>query len=454
MTRKWLRSPLPHGRRNQSVTRKCAVVLTTGVILGTLSPTLSAAGVTQGRLHLDPAFGAGHGWVSTTVPGWSAASGVSVVLGDGRTMVAGQVFRGSESQIAVVRYLRNGRLDRSFAQGGIFRTRFPVAAGPIFATGIGVQKRTGKVVITGGYGQGSILVLRLRPQGGLDRSFGSRRGYVTTSVGGIGEALALAPDGGIVVGASNANAQGRPMIVARYTRNGGLDKSYGGDGVVSRMFWNPVTTASAAVSGLVLSRDGRVTASGHLDAIGGDGHGSAGLFRTDGRGRPVRSFGADGHRVVAFRSGDGKNAQWFPCALVPAGGGRVIVTGSGALPGEAGSLLSARLTARGRLDRAFGSAGDGRVVTNGVTGGNTTLCGAAKAPGGGIRVGVDRWLVGLTGSGHPDRTLSRSGVLPVRWPGAVTFESVPVSRSDELVAAGTAGSALFVSRYRRSAGLG
>ena len=181
------------------------------------------------------------------VPGWSAASGVSVALRNGRTMVAGQVFRGSESQIAVVRYLRNGRLDSSFPRG-IFRTRFRWRRAPSSPPVSASRNEPARVIITGGYGQGRSWSQRLRPQGGLDRSFGSG-GVVTTSVGGI-EAL-VSPGRRIVVGASNANAQGRPMIVARYKRNGGLDKSYGGNGVVSRMFWNPVTTASAAVSGLV-----------------------------------------------------------------------------------------------------------------------------------------------------------------------------------------------------------
>ena len=429
-----------------------AAIVVTGCAAGGLT---AANGASGSRLVPDPSFGAGRGWVSTSVKGWSAASGVAMVMPDGKSVVAGQVFRGSQSQIAIVRYLPDGRRDRSFGDGGRFLTRFPAAASPIFATAIGLQPRTGKVIISGGYGQGSILVVRLRPQGGLDRSFGpGRRGYVTTAVGGIGEAMGLAKDGAIVVGASNANAAGRPMVLARYTRSGRLDSTFGRDGLVSRMFWNSTTTSSAAVSGLVIGRSGGITASGHLDAIGGDGHGSAGVFRVDGSGRSVRSFGNGGHRVIAFRSTSGAFGQWFPCALVPAGGGRVIVTGSGALPGAAGSLLSARLTARGRLDVNFGSGGNGRVVTTGVTDGNTTTCGAASAPGGGIRVGIDRWLVGLTGRGRPDRALGRSGSLPIRTPGSVTLGSIPLSTSDELVASGTSGSRLFLTRYLRSSGLG
>ena len=156
-----------------------------------------------------------------------------------------------------------------------------------------------------------------------------------------------------------------------------------------------MTTSSAAVSGIVIGRGGGVTASGHLDAIGGDGHGSAGVFRVDDKGRAVRSFGTAGHRVVAFRSAAGALTSWFPCALVPARDGRVIVTGSGSLSGSSGALLTARLTSRGRLDRTSRSRGDGRVVSAGFTDGETTTCGAASSPGGGIRVGIDRWLIAL-----------------------------------------------------------
>ena len=329
--------------------------------------------------------------VSTTVPVVRCQRS-SVVLGDGRMMVAGQVFRTGVAD-------RGGALsaqrspDRFLARG-IFRTRFPGAAPsspPVSASRNEPTRWSSPADMV----RGRSWSMRLRPQGGLDRSFGSRR-VMTTSVGGIGEALALAP-GRRHRRRRVQRQRPRPSHDRRSVR-GMVDST----SPTAATVWCracsgiPSPPASAAVSGLVLSRDGRVTASGHLDAIGGDGHGSAGLFRTDGRGRPVRSFGADGHRVVAVPLGRRER----PVVPVRAGprrrwpGHRDRIR---ALPGEAGSLLSARLTARGRLDRAFGSAGDGRVVTNGVTGGNTTLCGAGEGtrrwdPGGcrSVARGADR----------------------------------------------------------------
>ena len=141
MTRKWLRSPLPHAGRNQSVTRQRAVVLTTGVISG--DPVADAVGMPgshQGRLHLDPAFGAGHGWYQRRVPGWSACQRVS----RGPAATAGRwspamVFRGWSRRSRWCGICSNGRLDPFRCQEA---SSEPGSGGvvPIFATGVSMSR--------------------------------------------------------------------------------------------------------------------------------------------------------------------------------------------------------------------------------------------------------------------------------------------------------------------------
>ena len=50
------------------------------------------------------------------------------------------------------------------------------------------------------------------------------------------------------------------------------------------------------MTGLAVTRDGGVIGAGHLDYIGSDGHGSAGIIRLSSRGTPVTSFGTRGPR--------------------------------------------------------------------------------------------------------------------------------------------------------------
>src|SRR3954466_10913698 len=141
------------------------------------------------------------GLAAAAAGGAPAAAGASVgtfgmaVQRDGKIVVAGRAGlapEGGKEFGAVVRYLSNGRLDRSFGGGdGVVLDR---SLEPF--TAVAVQ-RDGRIVLTAPIGE----VVRLLPDGRFDGNFGTRgkRGagassaYYPTSV-------AVAPDGGIFVG--------------------------------------------------------------------------------------------------------------------------------------------------------------------------------------------------------------------------------------------------------------
>jgi hypothetical protein len=105
------------------------------------------------RARPDPTFGGGRGWVTTRIPGaTSLAYGAAVIRG-GRIVIAGQASTSGgtgNGQIVVVRYRRDGRLDRSFGSRGVFKTALPAAAGPFFATSVVPERSTGKLLVAGG----------------------------------------------------------------------------------------------------------------------------------------------------------------------------------------------------------------------------------------------------------------------------------------------------------------
>jgi len=427
-----------------SVIRRLVLV---GLAVAVTSAPARASSEAQGARR-DLSFGAGRGWVTTRIPGVaSVAYGAATVPGGG-VVIAGQATTpAGAGQILVVRYQPDGRLDRSFGSRGIFRTALPAADGPFIATSIVAQRSTGRLLIAGGYGLGSMLVLRLTRAGRLDRTFGVKRtGIVTLSAGGIAQSLATQPGGGILLGGSNANRNGRPMVVARFTAGGVLDRRFGRGGLAQALFWNPDLAASAGVIGLATAPNGGVIASGHLDYIGSDGHGSAGVFRLSSTGRPVRSFGSGGHVEVAFRQPSGTFAQWFPCAMTIGARDLITVAGDGSA-GAGAAILSARLSPRGVLDPSYGRPGTGRVVTPGARSDSDTTCGATASAAGGLTVGVGSTVAQLRSDGTPDSRFARRGLITITQPRHVSINAVVRAGSRRIVVAGSAGDDVYLARY-------
>jgi uncharacterized delta-60 repeat protein len=418
------------------------------LILAASSP---AAGG-RGRLRPDRTFGGGRGFVTTRIAGSSSVVYGAITVAGGRIVAAGQASPPSgNGQVVVARYLSSGRLDKSFGSGGIFESAFPVKDAPFLANAVAQDPRTGKLIVAGGYGQGSLLLMRLTAAGRLDRTFGTGgRGYTTVPVNGTATTLAIQRDGRILVGAFNGNPQGKPFVVARFTAGGALDRSFGRGGIVQVVFWNQAIAAGAGLSGMVPTSDGGLIASGHIDYIGGNhhgqkgGHGSAGVFRLTRTGRYFRGFGRGGHVQITFFSGT-RARGWYPCGMLVDRLGRITVTGGGGIAHPA--LFTARLTPRGALDRSYGSAGNGKVVTPGLGGNAFTTCGATGTPAGELTVGLASKVAQLLPNGRPNTRFAPRGVFTVATPKQVLINALVAGPRRRLVLGGSAGTALYVGRF-------
>jgi uncharacterized delta-60 repeat protein len=183
------------------------------------------------------------------------------LLPDGKILAAGY-FR---KQLLLVRLTADGHLDRGFA-GGDGKLVLPLRGNrdigcPAicdFDAGLGVQPG-GRIVVQADSGV-RIALARFSRDGRIDRSFG-RQGLVLTKVGlGLGSAdgMAVDKDGRIVV-ASGSEKRGRNRFtVLRYKRNGRLDPSFASHGVLVR----PIGDQSAANAVLVL-KSGSVLVGGN-----------------------------------------------------------------------------------------------------------------------------------------------------------------------------------------------
>jgi uncharacterized delta-60 repeat protein len=119
-----------------------------------------------------------------TRPGTGARD---MVYGPGRSLIIAANVRpaGAREHLAVVRVLPNGRLDRRFANAGIFTAG--TRARPFTVARL-VQDSRGRLLLAGAVrqpatGGESALVMRLTRSGHADRSFGSR-GAVVRRMGG------------------------------------------------------------------------------------------------------------------------------------------------------------------------------------------------------------------------------------------------------------------------------
>jgi uncharacterized delta-60 repeat protein len=420
---------------------------------------LLAPGMAEARgLRPDRGFGGGRGWVTLRVPGKVVNANAVALLPGGNLVIAGQAAPNhptptGDVQVFVAEYRADGRLDRAFGHGGVFVTHLPNGRGPFDATAV-ASDRSGHVLVAGGYGQGAMLLMRLTPAGRLDRSFGAKRaGYVTLGVGSIASSMILARDGTILLGGSNANVMGRPMVVARFTSRGFRDRRFGRAGVVQLLFWNATLASSSNVDSLAATAGGGVVGSGHVDYIGGrpgqGGYGKAGIFRLSASGHLVRSFGERGHALVGFRNAQGRFKSWFPCAMTVGPRGAITVTGDGSARPK-GQILTVRLTPTGRLDQSFGQGGRG--VLPGPGSGDLTNCGAAADSSGRFTLGMGATLVQLRANGLPNRRFSRSGRFQIARPPGVVVQAVAAAGRRRLVVAGFAGQAAYVARYALTTG--
>jgi uncharacterized delta-60 repeat protein len=329
---------------------------------------------------LDPTFGNGAGYVTTSVSNATLYGNQTVLLQpDGKIIDVGVAnFPGRKglqgSDFAAVRYNADGTLDTSFGSAGL-----ALVSPASISTGssIGPQctatlypyagtANDGKILVEGSYlvTQGKnqnpiseLALVRFNSNGTVDTSFGSGGEVLTSfSVGGMnvnvagGRGIVLTSTGQIVA----CSEIGTGTVLARFNANGTLDTTFGQGGKV-------IAPGPEAQKLIQLSN-------GQLLAVGWEGN-SGTLVRYNANGTVDTTFGSGG--VVTNPAFGG--AGIYGVAVYPAGGtandGKIVVAGGG---GEV-----ARYNTNGTLDSTFGSGGmvntlrsvaiqaDGKVVVSG-----------------------------------------------------------------------------------------
>ena len=231
--------------------------------------------------------------------------------------------------MVLVRYNADGTLDSSFGSGGLVRS--PIAMG---VNALSLQS-DGKLVVAGESEDDPythyVRLIRYTADGSPDRSFG-QRGIVTVSASATNagvdsaNALAILPDGRLIVAGSTANAcpQGSAssctddqLMLARLTSAGALDQRFGDGGIVR----TSITPFNADAASIAIQPTGRILIAGDLHDH------SNGVQKT--LGSVLARYDADGSLDPGFGHGGMTTTMGLDRRSAPllAADGTTIVTG-------------------------------------------------------------------------------------------------------------------------------
>jgi uncharacterized delta-60 repeat protein len=246
-------------------------------------------------------------------------------------------------------------LDASFAGSG--KTLISFGDGACAAYAVAIQP-DGRIVVAGAtniYSSSGLAMARLNTNGSLDLSFGVN-GKVTTPGVDDASAVAIQSDGKIVAGGGYSEFE-----LARYNTNGSLDTSFGSNGVTTLPFSN----GDGHVRAVQLQSNGKIIAAGYANDANGKDQFTLARFNTNGT--LDTTFGSGGTVMTTF-SGVATLSSAYGAGIQPDGkivaGGFDLYATSGATVES--DLAAARYQTNGALDFSFGSLGR---ATNNVGGG-------------------------------------------------------------------------------------
>lgn len=253
-----------------------------GALVESGTPKMVIARYTTSGI-LDTSFGSNG---STTVQVGSVSSSNAIALQPNEQIIAGgySVVNGLQSFV-LVRLNTDGTLDNNFGNEGVVST----------PTGLGDAVRSlllqadGKIIVGGSSGNNFGLV-RYNVDGSVDTNFGSN-GVVVQSIGSYAQinGIALQADGKIVaVGYSDSY-----FALARFNADGSIDTSFGSNGIVTTSLSGP-----DAAQSLVIQPDGKIIAAGSAGN-------NFGLVRYNANGGIDVTFGIEGIVIAPNNAGAG-----------------------------------------------------------------------------------------------------------------------------------------------------
>ncbi len=295
---------------------------------------------------LDTSF-SGNGKVITPV-GLGGTAGAALLQPDGKIVLAGYCWNGSNYDFCALRYTSNGTLDTSFGSGGTVITAIGSDEDYAYAA---LLQPDGKIVLAGACNNGThfnFCAVRYLPDGTLDTSFNGTGKRITSVGSGNDKAYGalLQPDGKIVLAGNCDNGGNTDFCAVRYLSSGALDTSFNGTGKVVTAVGSSDDAAYAAL----LQPDGKIVLAGNC--LNGGSFFCA--LRYLPGGTLDTSFNGTGTVMTAVGAG---SAYVHAALLQP--DGNIILAGN--CNNASVNFCAVRYLPTGALDTSF--SGNGSVTT-------------------------------------------------------------------------------------------
>jgi uncharacterized delta-60 repeat protein len=411
--------------------------------------------------ELDMSFGVGGVARAGITDGAGGPSGCKpIVQPDGKIVICGtRLSNGATgSDFLIVRFTADGALDDGFGTNGLVTIDFDAGSGGDRANGIALQS-DGKIVVAGtthgaAMQSADFAVARLTADGILDRTFaGSGKTTIAFNLDdGVGDdqvdAVAIQPDGTIVLAGSAETASGVVVAVARVLGDGGRDAGFNQTGRVTFGFELAGATIEADnANGVAIDSKGRIVIAATANATAPQDVAEFGAARLLSNGELDPSFNGSGHTTIAFDPGTGiSDALAF--GVVIQDDDRILI------PGYANSspwamqnmdMAAARLMPDGSPDMAFGVDGKIMIPFDMEASGVDAAIGAVEQPDGrllfvgtalgeGTQYGV---VARVTRDGMPDDSFGTLGRqtydLGLTVPGTQAFTGVTLQGAKIIV---------------------
>jgi uncharacterized delta-60 repeat protein len=400
---------------------------------------------------LDPTFG-GDGFTRIVAPNGSSELIIDTVRQlDGKLLALSKPTSG-EANYFVVRFQTDGTLDTTFGAGGKAAVSLfnPVVDTTVSFWSTIEIAADGKILVAG-HQDDALTVIRLNTDGTRDVGFGSGgvafyRSASLTPTSGTPVAMALAPDGKIVLANHVRTGSTYDTLIVRFTATGTLDLSFNTTGARTVAVGSNVDDVPYDVA---VQSDGKIIIAG---AAGNSSVANWYAIRLTIAGTNDTTFGSGGVTMLP-NSPPGSGAR----KILLQTDGKIL------LGGIAGSfLVIARMNTNGSADTAFGPGGSVGLNLGDVT----QLTSLAIQTDGKIVAGGSRVLSGVTDSvvarvgsnGVPDFTLNGTGWRVISLGVEDRIQSLFVEADGKYLVAGYAtstagGSDLMTARLNTDATL-
>jgi len=307
---------------------------------------------------IDSDFGV-NGLVNTSFGLFDDVANAISIQTDGKIIVAGHSYNGTNNDIAIARYNTDGSLDITFDNDG--KTITSIGNGPESAQALMIQN-DGKIVVTGyaynGFNYDFALV-RYNIDGSLDSTFDTD-GKVVSHLGiGSDRGLAIAQqsDNKIVIGGYSIGANFSDFALLRYNPNGSLDSTFDNDGKVLTRIGN----FNDIIYGIAIQSDGKIIAAGVTDSgTTNSTYNNFAIIRYNINGSLDSTFATNGIASIDFA-----NNNDIAKSVAIQNDNKIIIAGTSYNIESINDFALLRLNSNGTIDNTFGNNGKvTSVLTN------------------------------------------------------------------------------------------